>query len=128
MSQKILIVDDSKTIRAIVTRVLNECDCEVLEAGNGEEGLALAAREMPDLIIIDAAMPAMDGATMCARLHEDVALAEVPIVMLIAEAKRGNSDEITLPGVRDCLVKPFKNANLIETIGRIISIGVKVPA
>ena len=128
MSQKILIVDDSKTIRVIVARVLKECDCHVLEAANGEEGLALAARETPDLIIIDAAMPAMDGATMCARLRTDDALAEIPIVMLIAEAKRGNSDEISLPGVRDCLVKPFRNATLIETIGRILPIGVKVPA
>ena len=48
--------------------------------------------------------------------------------MLIAEAKRGTSDEITLPGVRECLVKPFRNANLIETIARIIPIGVKVTA
>ena len=128
MPQKILVVDDSKTIRVIVARVLKECDCQVLEAGNGEEGLALAARETPDLLIIDAAMPEMDGATMCARLREDAALAEIPIVMLIAEAKRGTSDEITLPGVRECLVKPFRNANLIETIARIIPIGVKVTA
>ncbi len=58
---KILSVDDSKTIRLIVKRAFAPYDCTVCEATNGEEGLAAAANERPDLIVLDITMPVMDG-------------------------------------------------------------------
>ena len=127
MATKILSVDDSRTIRMIVGRTFKPYDCQVFEAGNGEEGLAAAAREKPDLIILDVTMPVMDGVTMLGKLKEDPELKTIPVIMLTAESGRENVLQIAKLGVRDYLVKPFKEEQLIEKAGRIVPL-VKRPA
>ena len=122
MSAKILSVDDSRTIRLIVGRAFKPYDCSMVEAGNGEEGLAAAAREKPDLIILDVTMPVMDGVTMLTKLKEDEALKSIPVIMLTAESGRENVLLIAKLGVRDYLVKPFKEDQLIEKAGRVITL------
>ena len=67
MKPKILTVDDSKTIRLIVTKALKPFDVDVLEASNGVEGVAVAMREKPDLILLDLTMPIMDGSECLAK-------------------------------------------------------------
>ena len=128
MSAKILSVDDSKTIRMIVARTLKNYDCVVCEAANGEEGLAVAASENPDVIILDITMPVMDGITMLSKLREDAALKAIPVVMLTAESSRENIAQIARLGVRDYLVKPFKDEQLIEKISRIVPLAEKAAA
>ncbi|HEX7653866.1 MAG TPA: response regulator [Verrucomicrobiae bacterium] len=129
MAAKILSVDDSRTIRLIVGKAFKPYECTVLEAGNGEEGLATAAREKPDLIVLDVTMPIMDGVTMLTKLKEDEALKSIPVIMLTAESGRENVLHIAKLGVRDYLVKPFKEDQLIEKAGRVITLQKKaVPA
>ena len=120
MSIKILSVDDSKTIRMIVKRTFAPFDATVLEACNGEEGLATAAAEKPDLIVLDITMPVMDGVTMLTKLKEDAALKGIPVIMLTAESGRENVAFIAKLGVRDYLVKPFKDEQLIEKVIRVV--------
>ncbi|HSY18741.1 MAG TPA: response regulator [Candidatus Acidoferrales bacterium] len=120
MAHKILSVDDSRTIRLIVGKAFKPYECEMVEAANGEEGLAAAAREKPDLIILDVTMPVMDGVTMLTKLKEDEALKSIPVIMLTAESGRENVLHIAKLGVRDYLVKPFKDDQLIEKAGRVI--------
>jgi two-component system cell cycle response regulator len=127
MATKILSVDDSRTIRMIVGRTFKPYECQVCEAGNGEEGLAAAAREKPDLIILDVTMPVMDGVTMLSKLKEDPELKTIPVIMLTAESGRENVLQIAKLGVRDYLVKPFKEDQLIEKAGRIVPLA-KRPA
>jgi two-component system, cell cycle response regulator len=122
MATKILSVDDSRTIRLIVARAFRPYDVTVLEAANGEEGLAVAAREMPDLIILDVTMPIMDGVTMLTRLKEDPALKVIPVIMLTAESGRENVLHIARLGVRDYIVKPFKEEQIIEKAGRCVTL------
>jgi len=122
MATRILSVDDSRTIRLIVTRSLKPYDCEISEASNGEEGLAAAASLKPDLILLDISMPVMDGVTMLTRLKEDEALKMIPVIMLTAEAGRDNVLQIAKLGVRDYLVKPFKDQQLIEKVGRVVTL------
>jgi two-component system cell cycle response regulator len=122
MAIKILSVDDSRTIRLIVGKTFRPYDCQVIEATNGEEGLAAAAREKPDLIILDVTMPVMDGVTMLTKLKEDAELKAIPVIMLTAESGRENVLQIARLGVRDYLVKPFKEDQLIEKAGRIVSL------
>lgn len=126
MPVKILSVDDSRTIRMIVGRTFSSFDCEMVEAANGEEGLAIAAREKPDLIILDLTMPVMDGLTMLTRLKADPGLMAIPVIMLTAESGRENVLHITSLGVRDYLVKPFKENELLEKAGKIVSLQKKV--
>jgi two-component system cell cycle response regulator len=122
MPTKILTVDDSRTIRLILTKAFRPYDCVVCEAGNGEEGLAAAAREKPDLIFLDVTMPVMDGVTMLTNLKSNPDLKSIPVIMLTAESGRDNVLHIAKLGVRDYLVKPFKEDQLLEKAGRIVTL------
>jgi len=122
MRYKVLTVDDSKTVRIIVKKAFKAFDCEILEAGNGVEGLAIAAKETPDLILLDVTMPVMDGVEMLTKLKSDPALKGIPVVMLTAEGGRDNVLKIAKIGVRDYLVKPFKEEVLLEKCGRVIDL------
>jgi two-component system cell cycle response regulator len=122
MATKILSVDDSKTIRLIIARAFKSFDCEVMEAANGVEGLAVAAREKPDVIILDVTMPVMDGTEMLSRLKSSPELKSIPVIMLTAEAGRENVLRIARMGVRDYLVKPFKEEQIQERVNRIVEL------
>jgi len=115
-------VDDSKTVRIIVRKAFKPYDCEILEAANGVEGLAVAAKENPDLVLLDVTMPVMDGVEMLTKLKADPALKGIPVIMLTAEGGRDNVLKIAKIGVRDYLVKPFKEDVLIEKCGRVIDL------
>jgi two-component system cell cycle response regulator len=127
MPLKILTVDDSLTLRSIVSRSFRGYDVAMFEGTNGRDGLALAAREKPDLILLDIAMPIMDGVTMLNKLKEDPELKLIPVIMLTAESGRENLVEIACMGARDVLVKPFKEAQLIEKASRIITLKKTAP-
>ncbi len=122
MSNKILTVDDSKTVRIIVRKAFKAYDCEIIEAGNGVEGLAVAAKEMPDLILLDVTMPVMDGVEMLTKLKSDPNLKSIPVIMLTAEGGRDHVLKIAKIGVRDYIVKPFKEDVLVEKAARIIEL------
>lgn len=120
MPVKILSVDDSKTIRLIISRAFKPYDCQVLEASNGLEGMAVATREKPDVIILDVTMPIMDGMEMLSMLRASHELRAIPVVMLTAEAGRETVLRIAKMGVRDYLIKPFKEEQIIERVSRIV--------
>ena len=84
------------------------------------EGLALATSTKPDLIILDITMPVMDGVTMLGKMKESPALKGIPVIILSAESGRENVAYIAKLGVRDYLVKPFKDEQLIEKVVRVI--------
>jgi two-component system cell cycle response regulator len=125
MGPKILTVDDSKTIRMIVARAFKPFACEILEAADGVEGLAIVSREKPDIILLDYTMPVMDGFEMLNKLKSDPEARNIPVVMLTAEAGRENVLKIARRGVRDYLIKPFKEELVVERVGRIIDLKAK---
>jgi CheY-like chemotaxis protein len=116
----ILTVDDSKTIRLLLARILRPFAVEVCEACNGEEGLAVAAAKGPQLIILDYNMPVMDGLTMLSRLREDAALKATPVIMLTAESGSAIISAVARLGARDYIVKPFEERALLAKIGKIL--------
>ena len=120
MPIKILSVDDSKTIHMIVKRAFAQFDVTVIQATNGEEGLAAAAAEKPDLVVLDITMPVMDGVTMLTKLKENPDIKHIPVIMLTAESGRESVAYIAKLGVRDYLVKPFQDTQLIEKVQRVI--------
>ncbi len=122
MRYKILTVDDSKTVRIIVKKAFKSFDCDILEAANGVEGLAVAAKEAPDVVLLDITMPVMDGVEMLTKLKSDPLLKSIPVVMLTAEGGREHVLKIAKIGVRDYIVKPFKEELLVEKVMRIIDI------
>jgi len=122
MALKILTVDDSKTIRMIVKKAFKTYDCELFEAENGVEGLAAAAREKPDLIVLDITMPIMDGVEMLSKLKGEAALKDIPVIMLTAEAGKDNVIKVVKMGIKDYIVKPFESSLLTEKAGKIVKL------
>ena len=120
MTPRILSIDDSKTIRLLLARLFRPFACELMEAANGEEGLAVATRENPDLIILDYNMPVMDGITMLRKLREHATLKRTPVIMLTADSGLQNLATVARLGVRDYLTKPFREEELLAKAGRII--------
>ena len=125
MGLKILTVDDSKTIRMIVKKAFRPYDCQIFEGENGVEGLALASKEKPDLIVLDITMPVMNGAEMLAKMKEEPDLKDIPVIMLTAEAGKDNVMKIVQLGVKDYMVKPFKGEQLIERVTKIMPLSEK---
>ncbi|SCC66016.1 Two-component response regulator [Bacillus cereus] len=111
----ILIVDDEKEIRKLITIYLKNEGYEVLQAGDGEEGLEIVKKRDVHLIVLDIMMPKIDGIHMCMKVRE---IAERPIIML--SAKTQDMDKILglTTGADDYVAKPF---NPLELIARIKS-------
>jgi two-component system cell cycle response regulator len=120
MTPRILSIDDSKTIRLHLARLLRPFACELLEAANGEEGLAVATRANPDLVILDYNMPVMDGIATLRKMREDPGLKRTPVIMLTADSGLQSLATVARLGVRDYVTKPFREEELLAKVGRII--------
>jgi two-component system cell cycle response regulator len=127
-SPKILSVDDSRMIQALIKKAFADYDVQMLFANNGAEGLDLAAKEMPDVILLDITMPVMDGVECLGKLKADPSLKDIPVIMLTAETGKENVLKIVKMGVRDYIVKPFTEANVIERVSRIVTLKQKAAA
>jgi CheY-like chemotaxis protein len=113
----VLVVDDEADIVAIIREVLADHDLAVLSAYDGLEGLAIARRERPDLVLSDLMMPGLDGRELCRRIRADPALAGTRVALMSA---------VYNPGLRDggedvFILKPFGLARLEATILRLLA-------
>jgi DNA-binding response OmpR family regulator len=128
MALKVLTVDDSKTIRMIVKKAFKDFDCEMFEAENGVEGLAIAAKEKPGLIVLDITMPVMNGIEMLEKMKSEPDLKNIPVIMLTAESGKDNVMHIVKMGVKDYMVKPFKGEELIGRVQKFTQLKPKAAA
>ena len=112
----ILLIDDEVHLLKMVGRRLQRDGFHVLTTESGEEGLRIAERELPDLILLDIMMPKMKGRDVCARLNANPATQQIPVIFLTA---LGLADHIRAGmalGADDYIVKPFEAAELKERI------------
>jgi DNA-binding response OmpR family regulator len=117
---KVLVVDDEAPIRLLCRVNLEAEGMEVIEAADGEDGLALARSEQPDVILLDVMMPALDGWQVAERLFDDRATSEIPLVFLTARAEfRDRARGLELGGV-DYITKPFNPTELASVIRRLL--------
>ena len=124
MRPKILIVDDSKTVRLIVRQAFKSYDCEIYEASTGVEGWTVAEQVLPDLILLDVTMPVMNGPALLLKLQAHPDLAAIPVIMLIVAR---DPHTVRQPGIHDHLSKPFQPADLLEKCRRLIKLQPLVP-
>jgi two-component system, chemotaxis family, chemotaxis protein CheY len=117
---KILLVDDSRTIRNIQKNVLTQLGhTEIMEAADGVEALASIAQSRPDLVLIDWNMPNMDGITLVRKIREtDKTL---PLIMCTTEAEKTRVLEAIKSGVNNYVVKPFTAETLAEKINTTLA-------
>jgi DNA-binding response OmpR family regulator len=104
---RILVVDDDAITRMLVKLLLEREQFEVLEAANGRDGVEIATRERPDLVIVDLNMPETDGYQAIAALRRDLSLATLPIVVLTSEDGPGIERRVLQLGADDYMLKPF---------------------
>lgn len=117
---KVLVVDDSKTMRLIVSRIMKELGYEVGEAGNGKEAIdALKNDSSYSLVMADWNMPEMNGYEMVVNIKSDDNLKKIPIIMVTTETETGNVSKAIEAGASDFITKPFKKETVQEKINKI---------
>lgn len=117
---KVLVVDDSNSIRDMVTFTLKGAGYDTVEAANGQEGLTKAKSGAFDLVITDVNMPLMDGITMCQEIRKLPNFKFTPILMLTTESSGDMKMKGKAAGATGWLVKPFNPEKLLATIKRVI--------
>jgi two-component system cell cycle response regulator DivK len=121
MAQRILVAEDEPDNRRIVVKVLAMEGYTVLEAIDGGSALELARREHPDLIVLDLAMPGIDGWEAARRLKADPRTADIPIIALTAFAMRGDEERAREAGCDGYLSKPCRPQTIREIVARFLA-------
>jgi DNA-binding response OmpR family regulator len=121
-AKRILCIDDEKEILDLIRLILTRKGYEVIGAIGGEEGLAKARSQKPDLILLDLMMPDMDGWEVFHRIRSDTNLAEVPVIVVTARAQ--SIDRVLglhVARVNDYVSKPFTPQDLVESVERVLA-------
>ena len=117
-SPLILVVDDSREVARAVKLHLESDGYRVMIASNALEGVGMARKERPALILLDILMPGMDGATAAGVMHEEVELHSIPVVLLSALPEEEIREKVQESGATGYVVKPFKKDDLLEVVHR----------
>lgn len=117
---KVLIVDDSNSIRDMVSFTLKSAGYTTAEAKDGVEGLNHAKSQSFDLVISDVNMPNMDGISLCKELRQLPSFKFTPILMLTTESSTDMKMQGKAAGATGWLVKPFNPDKLLQTIKRVV--------
>jgi len=120
MAKTVLSVDDSSSIRQMVSFTLKGAGYEVIEASDGQEGLEKAKMKTVDMVLTDQNMPRMDGLTMIKNLRALPSYRNVPILMLTTESGDAMKQQGKAAGATGWLVKPFDPAKLLEVTKKVI--------
>jgi CheY-like chemotaxis protein len=118
---KILIVDDDNDLRRALHIRLRSFGYETVFAIDGVSAIAMALKEMPDLILLDLGLPAGDGFVVLERLRKNTKLSCIPVIVLTAREARGNKEKAVAGGCFAFLQKPVDNDDLLATIQKALS-------
>src|SRR5438552_5161590 len=113
---KVLIVEDNPANMTLATFLLESAGHSVLKATDAETGVALAAAERPDLILMDIQLPGMDGLRATALLKADDATKDIPVIALTALAMKGDEERIRAAGCDGYIAKPLSYKDFLATV------------
>jgi DNA-binding response OmpR family regulator len=117
---KILVVDDEPNIVQTLQDRLEMNEYIVVTASNGKEGLNVALKENPDIILLDVIMPIMDGHEMLEALRRHPDGKDIAVIMLTARNQTNDIERANVCGIEDYIVKPFDLSKLLEKIESIV--------
>ena len=121
MAKKILIIEDDKFLRELITRKLIQENFEISEAVDGEEGLKKIKEEKPALILLDLILPGIDGFEVLTKMKEDPGLASIPVIILSNLGQREDVERGLKLGAVDYLVKAHFTPNeIIDKVGAVL--------
>jgi two-component system cell cycle response regulator DivK len=118
MTARILVIEDQADNRTILRDLLRSAGLEVIEAADGEAGVALAVGERPDVILMDIQMPGIDGYEATRRIKATPGLEAVPIIAVTSYALAGDEAKTRAAGCDDYVAKPFSPRALLATVQR----------
>jgi len=116
MSKRILVVEDHEDNRQILRDLLGSAGFEMIEAGDGEAALRVAAAEQPDLILMDVQLPVLDGYEATRRLKSDPRLKAIPIIVVTSYALSGEEVRARNAGCDAYVAKPYSPRQLLAKI------------
>ena len=117
----VMIVDDDRSMRMLLNMAMEESDYQVVEAKNGEQCLAEYAKNQPDLILLDAMMPDIDGFTCCQKIRSSPGGDRLPILMITALDDKESIQQALDAGASDYITKPIQWAILSEKVQSLLS-------
>ena len=118
----ILLADDEAYLRLLVHTTLDAPTYRILEALDGNEALAMARTEHPDLLVLDWMMPGLSGLAVAQALRQDLVTADIPIIMLTAKGRDIDQAQGHALGLQAYLVKPFSPLELLEKVQAILGV------
>lgn len=113
---KVMVIDDSKTIRRSAESLLQKAGCEVITADNGFEALPMISSQHPDIMFIDIMMPRLDGYQTCALVKNNPKYRDIPIIMLSSKDGLFDRAKGKVVGAEQYLTKPFTRDDLLGAI------------
>ena len=116
MSKRILVVEDQEDLRGVLRDLLTGSGYTVLEAGDGEAGVAKANSDRPDLILMDIEMPVIDGYEAARRIKADPFLKPIPIIAVSSFAIKGDEEKARAAGCDHYVTKPYNPMQLLRLI------------
>jgi two-component system cell cycle response regulator DivK len=119
-SATVLLVEDNEDNRTIYTTILRHVGYEVIEASNGEDGIRLARERKPAVILMDVAMPGIDGWEATRRLKADIDTAHIPVIALTAHAMAEDRQRAAEAGCEGYLAKPVEPRRVVEEVGKML--------
>lgn len=112
-----MIIDDSRTMRSILRRIVTGLEFEALEAGHGQEALdQMESGEVPDLCLVDWNMPVMDGYTFITRVRANPDWRNVTLMMVTTESEQGQIVRALAAGAHEYVIKPFTPDAIVEKL------------
>ena len=119
---RMLVIDDSATIVALLRRMLRQNNYLTLEAGDAEQGIELARAERPDLIFLDIVLPGMNGFAALRQLRRDPLTRDIPIIMISGNEQATEEFYVHRIGADDFMKKPFSRAEVFARIERLLDV------
>ncbi|MDM8547618.1 response regulator [Candidatus Venteria ishoeyi] len=113
---KVIVIDDSKTIRRTAETLLKKAGCEVITATDGFESLSKVAEHHPDIIFVDIMMPRLDGYQTCTLIKNNHVFKKIPVVMLSSKDGLFERARGRIVGAEHYMTKPFTREELLNTI------------
>src|SRR6266496_399254 len=123
MRKRVLVIEDQEDNRQILQDLLTSADFEVIEAVDGEAGVAAAAAQRPDLILMDIQLPLLDGYEATRRIKADPALRAIPIIVITSYALSGDDEKARAAGWDAYFSKPFSPRQLLAKVREYLSPG-----
>src|SRR5262245_24415032 len=123
MNKRILIIEDQEDNRAILRDLLSLAGYDLLEAADGEEGVKLAQKEHPDLILMDIQLPVIDGYEATRRIKRNTNLRAIPIIAVTSYALSGDEAKARAAGCDDYVTKPFSPRDLLAKVRQYVPTG-----